>query len=152
MHCTCNLHRRLAGTRWGAHCDVLQTSTTGFATCSWRIEQSSIKRKEKKTVAQLWGIGKTKAVKVLQADRQVLELENSGAALAGVVHESTLHSQLLTTDKKKLQQCRGMFAQICGKEKQQSKNCFRTKAEFSTPTIFSTQCTESAHAVLHLEK
>ena len=38
------------------------------------------------------GIGKTKVVKVLQAGRQLLELDNSRAALAGVVHESILHS------------------------------------------------------------
>ena len=64
---------------------------------------------------------------------QLLELVNSGAALAGVVHESILHSQLLTTDIKKLQQCRRIFGQICGKGKEQSKHCFRTKAELSTP-------------------
>ena len=69
---------------------------------------------------------------VLQAGRQLLELENSGAALVGVVHESILHSQLLTTDVKKLQQCQ-MFGQRCGKETQQSIHCFRTKAEVSTP-------------------
>ena len=51
-------------------------------------------------MAHLWGIGQTKVVKVLHAGRQLLELENSGAALAGVVHESILHSQLLTTDIK----------------------------------------------------
>ena len=50
-------------------------------------------------MAQLWGIGQTKVVKVLHAGRQLLELENSGAALADV-HESILHSQLLTTDIK----------------------------------------------------
>ena len=37
-------------------------------------------------MAQLWGIRKTKVENVLQAGRQqLLELENSGAALAGVV-------------------------------------------------------------------
>ena len=95
----------------------------------WRIEQSSIKSKEKKTVAQLWGTGQTEVVKVLQAGRQLLEPENSRAA--GVVHESILHSQLLTIDIKKLSQCR-MLGQRCGKGKQQSKHCFRNKAEVST--------------------
>ena len=32
VNARCNLHRRLAGTTWGAHFYVLQTSTTGFAT------------------------------------------------------------------------------------------------------------------------
>ena len=41
------------------------------------------------TVAQLWGIGKTKVVKVLQAGRQLLELGNTTAALADVIQEST---------------------------------------------------------------
>ena len=68
----------------------------------WRIEQSSIKSKEKKTVAQLWGIGQTEVVKLLQAGRQLLELDNSRTALAGIVHGSILHSQLLTFDIKKL--------------------------------------------------
>ena len=92
------------------------------------MEQSSIKRKEKKTVAQLWEIGNMKVVKVLQAGRQLLQLENSGADLGGTVHKHK-HPQLLTTDIKKLQQCR-MFSQRCGKGKQQSKHCFRTKAEY----------------------
>ena len=83
-------------------------------------------------MTQFWGIGKTKIVKVLQAGRQILKVENSGTTLVGVVHESMLHSQLLTTDIKKLQHCQ-MFGQRCGKEKQQSKHCFRTKAEVSTP-------------------
>ena len=80
-------------------------------------------------MAQLWGIGKTKVVKVLQAGRHLLELENSGAALACAVHEYVLHSQLFTTYRYKegLQQCR-VFGQICGKEKKQSKHCFRTNA------------------------
>ena len=99
----------------------------------WRIEQSSIKSKEKKIVAKLWGIGQTEIVKVLQACRQLLELDNSRTALAGVVHESILHSQLLTVNIKKLKQCR-MFGQIRGKSKQQSKHCFRNKAEVSTPS------------------
>ena len=98
----------------------------------WRIEQSSIKSKEKKTVAQLWGIGQTEVVKVLQAGRQLLELENNRAAFAGVVHGSILHSQRLTIDIKKLKQC-CMFGQRCGNGKQQSKHCFRNKAEVSTP-------------------
>ena len=51
----------------------------------WHIEQSSIKRKKKQTVAQMWGIGKT--VKVLQAGRQLVELGNSSAASADVVQE-----------------------------------------------------------------
>ena len=79
-------------------------------------------------MARLWGIGQTEVVKVLQAGRRLLELENSRAALAGVVHESILHSQLLTIDIKKLRQCR-IFGQRCEKEKQQSKHCFRNKAE-----------------------
>ena len=84
-------------------------------------------------MTQFWGIGKTKIVivTVLHAGRQILELDNIGATLVGVVHESILHSQLLTIDIKKLQQCQ-MFGQRCGKEKQQSKHCFRTKAEVST--------------------
>ena len=41
------------------------------------------------TVAPLWGIGKAKVVKVLQAGRQLVELGNSTAALADVVQEST---------------------------------------------------------------
>ena len=49
-----------------------------------------------------------------------------------------MHSQLPTTDIKKLQQCR-MFGPRCGKEKQQSKHCFRTKAEVSTWTTESFQ-------------
>ena len=40
-------------------------------------------------VAQLWGIGKTRVVKVLKASRQLSELWNSNAALSGVVQEST---------------------------------------------------------------
>ena len=44
-----------------------------------------------------------------------------------------MHSQLPTTDVNKLQQCR-MFGPRCGKGKQQSKHCFRAKAEVSTPT------------------
>ena len=70
-------------------------------------------------------------MKVLQAGRHLLELENSGAAVAAV-HDSILHSQLLTIDIKKLQQCQ-MFGQRCGKGKQQSKHCLRTKVEASTP-------------------
>ena len=31
VNARCNLHRRLAGTKWGAHFDVLQTSTTALA-------------------------------------------------------------------------------------------------------------------------
>ena len=91
--------------------------------------QSTARRRR---LAQLWGIGQPEVVKVLQAGRQLLELENSRAALAGVVHESILHAQLLTIDIKKLKQCR-MFGQRCGKGKQQSKHCFRNKAEVSTP-------------------
>ena len=49
-----------------------------------------------------------------------------------------MHSLLLTTDIKKLQQCR-MFGPRCGKGKQQSKHCFRTKAEVSTSTTESFQ-------------
>ena len=30
----CNLHRRLTETKWEAHFDVLQTSTTRFTTCN----------------------------------------------------------------------------------------------------------------------
>jgi len=41
------------------------------------------------TVAQLWGIGKTKVVKLLQAGHQLTELGNDTAALADVVQEST---------------------------------------------------------------
>ena len=63
----------------------------------FRAPETLIKRKEKKTVAQLWGLGITKVVKVLQAGRQLLELENSGAALVDAIHESMLHSQLLPT-------------------------------------------------------
>ena len=33
VNARCNLHRRLAGTKWGAHFAVLRTKT-GFATCS----------------------------------------------------------------------------------------------------------------------
>ena len=40
-------------------------------------------------VAQLSGIGKTRIVKVLQADRQLSELGNSSAALSDVVQAST---------------------------------------------------------------
>ena len=61
-------------------------------------------------MTQFWGIGKTKIVTVLHAGRRILELENSGATLVGVVHESILYSQLLTTDIKTLQQCQ-MFGQ-----------------------------------------
>ena len=56
--------------------------------------QSKARRRR---LAQLRGIGQTEVVKVLQAGRQLLELDNSRAALAGVVHESILHSQLLPT-------------------------------------------------------
>ena len=41
------------------------------------------------TVAQLWGIGKTRAVKVGKAGRQFSEHGNSSAASADVVHDST---------------------------------------------------------------
>ena len=41
------------------------------------------------TVAQLWGIGKTRVVKVLKPGRQLSELWNSSASLADVVQEST---------------------------------------------------------------
>ncbi len=41
------------------------------------------------TVAQLWGIGKTRVVKVLMSGRQLSEHGNSSAALADVVQEST---------------------------------------------------------------
>ena len=63
----------------------------------WRIEQASIKSKERKTVAQLWIIGKTKVVNMLQAGRQLLKLENSDAALVGVVFstENTESSRAL---------------------------------------------------------
>ena len=37
------------------------------------------------TVAQLWGIGKTRVVQVLKAGHQLSELGNSSAALADVV-------------------------------------------------------------------
>ena len=37
------------------------------------------------TVAQLWGIEKTRVVKVLKSSRQLSELGNSSAALADVV-------------------------------------------------------------------
>ncbi len=74
-------------------------------------------------MAQLWGIVQTEVVKVLQAGRQLLELGNSRAALAGVVHESILYSQLLTIDIKKLKQCR-MFGQICGKGKTAKQKLF----------------------------
>ena len=98
----------------------------------WRIEQSSIKSMEKKTVAQLWGIGQTEVVKVLQACRQLLERDKRRPALAGVVHESILYSQLLTIDIKKLKQCR-MFGQICGKGKTAKQKLFLQPAKVSTP-------------------
>ena len=53
-----------------------------------------------------------------------------------MLSKSLMHSLLPTTDIKKLQQCR-MFGPRCGKGKQQSKHCFRTKAEVSTPTTES---------------
>ena len=41
------------------------------------------------TVAQLWGIGKTRVVEVLKAGRQLSELGESNVALSYVVQEST---------------------------------------------------------------
>ena len=41
------------------------------------------------TLAQLWGIGKTRVVEMLKACRQLSELGNSSAALVDVVREST---------------------------------------------------------------
>ena len=85
VNARCNLLRRLAGTKCGAHFDVLQT-TTAFATCS--VAYSTIlnqKQGEEYCGSVVGNWKKTKVVKVLQAGRQVLELENSGAALAGVV-------------------------------------------------------------------
>ena len=34
VNARCNLHRRLAETKWEGHFDVLQTSTPGLTTCS----------------------------------------------------------------------------------------------------------------------
>ena len=55
-----------------------------------------------------------------------------------MLSKSLMHSQLPTTDTKKLQQCR-MFGPRYGKGKRQSKHCFRAKAEVSTPTTASFQ-------------
>ena len=65
IHATANLRKYIAGQQPAAH------ALTG---CD--------------TVAQLWGIGKTRVVKVL-AGRQLSELGESSAALADVIQEST---------------------------------------------------------------
>ena len=65
IHATANLHKDIAGQQPAAHA------------LSWCD-----------TVAQFWGIGKTRVVKVLTS-RQLSELGNSTAALSDVVQEST---------------------------------------------------------------
>ena len=51
--------------------------------------------------------------------RQLLELENSGATLPSVVHESVLHSQLLTTD---IKNCSTVVCSVKDVERENSKS------------------------------
>ena len=55
----------------GVLCGCWKFGRLDSRTAVWRIEQSSIKSKEEKTVAQLWGIGQTAVVKALRAGRQL---------------------------------------------------------------------------------
>ena len=82
VNARCNLHRRLAGTKRGVHFDVVRTKTV-FATCSEAYRTILNQKQGEEYCGELEK--NYKVVKVLQAGRQLFELENSGAALSGVV-------------------------------------------------------------------
>ena len=58
VNARCNLHRRLAETKWGARFDVPQTSTTGFATCSVAYRTILNQTQGEEDCGSVVGIGK----------------------------------------------------------------------------------------------
>ena len=102
------------------------------------------------TVAQLWGIGKTRVVEMLKTGRQLSELGNSSAALVDVVRGSTAFITACY-GYEKLNNV-GYSVQDVKSEHCKIQYCFRTKVDVSTPNecIVSTKCTESPLAMWHL--
>ena len=98
-------------------------------------------------------IGKTKAVKVLQAGRQLLELDNSDAALAGVVFstECTESSRsLLHLETRWPGNATWHWPNQVLQAGRQLLELDNSDAALAG-VVFSTECTESSRSLLHLE-